>query len=180
MSIDNDGEGGILALMALLGIKETSEACDRRSRSVRCRADLRRWRDHPRHLGPLRSRRPQYRSAGPENLYLACRGGDPRRAFRDTAPRHVADWQGLRPDHGSLVSVYCGARPMGDHATSGGAHRPKSPLWAPLPAVERLRELRCFRRGIPLRDRAEALYATWGISAPGRFGSPGRVWSSRA
>ncbi len=55
MRIDNDGEGGIIALMTLLGVKKAHRPLDRRRGAVRRRADLRRRRDHAGDLGAVRA-----------------------------------------------------------------------------------------------------------------------------
>src|ERR1700732_5230647 len=153
MSIDNDGEGGILALMALLGIKKHQRPGDRRRRTVRCRADLRRWCHHSRYLGPLCSRGTQHRDPRIEILRPAGGSRYSCCPLRVPAPGHIANRQGLRPDHGFLVFVNRGARTMGGHAASGGVCRLESPLWASLSVFQRLRELRCSGRCLPLRDR---------------------------
>ena len=57
MRIDNDGEGGIIALMTLLGVKKHASSCDRGGRAVRRCADLRRRRDHAGDFGALRAGR---------------------------------------------------------------------------------------------------------------------------
>ena len=57
MRIDNDGEGGIIALMTLLGVKKRHRPGARRRRPLRRGADLRRRRDHAGDLGALGARR---------------------------------------------------------------------------------------------------------------------------
>ena len=67
MRIDNDGEGGIIALMTLRGRQAASSASDRRRRPVRSGAHLWRRRDHACDFGALGARRAWSR------LRRACR-----------------------------------------------------------------------------------------------------------
>ena len=57
MRIDNDGEGGILALMSLLGVKKHHRPIIVAARPVRRGADLWRRRDHAGDLGAFGARR---------------------------------------------------------------------------------------------------------------------------
>ena len=105
MSIDNDGEGGILALMSLLGIKKHQRPA---IVAVGLFGAALIYGDGA--ITPaisVLSALEGLNIAVPavEILCPAGRCGDFRRAFRDSAPRHVADRQGLRPHHGTLVSV---------------------------------------------------------------------------
>ena len=72
MRVDNDGEGGIIALMTLLGVKTTSAADHHRGRTVRRGAHLRRRRDHAGDLGALRARRRGADRAGLDRR-MCCR-----------------------------------------------------------------------------------------------------------
>ena len=69
MRADNEGEGGILALMSLLGIKHGERIARDRARGSGRRAALWRRRDHAGHLGVERARRPEDPGAGDRALY---------------------------------------------------------------------------------------------------------------
>ena len=69
MRVDNDGEGGILALMALLGVKKQQRPTIGRLRSVRRGANLWRWRNHAGDLGAVGTRRTGHGYAGIPALY---------------------------------------------------------------------------------------------------------------
>ena len=56
MRIDNDGEGGIIALMTLLGVKKMHRPAIVAAGPVRRGADLRRRRDHAGDFGALGAR----------------------------------------------------------------------------------------------------------------------------
>ena len=53
MSIDNEGEGGILALMSLLGVQLRHRPPHNPGGPSRCCADLRRWRHYAGHFRAL-------------------------------------------------------------------------------------------------------------------------------
>ncbi len=73
MRVDNDGEGGIIALMTLLGVKQQSAADHHRGRIVRRGAHLWRRRDHAGDFGALRARRRGTDRAGIDDLCVAGR-----------------------------------------------------------------------------------------------------------
>ena len=76
MRADNDGEGGILALMSLLGIKHGERAVVIAHRGARRGAALWRRRHHAGDLGVERARRPQ--DAGAEDRALRRAAGGRR------------------------------------------------------------------------------------------------------
>ena len=93
MRADNHGEGGILALTALLmpqrGLPTGHDAGDRRARRVRHRAALRRRADHAGDLGAQRRRGLRGGHDAPSTTGSSrspC--VDPRRPVRRAAPRH--------------------------------------------------------------------------------------------
>src|SRR5947199_1893181 len=97
-----------------------------------------------------------WESSGESRLKALCPaggGGDSYRAFRDSAPRHVADWQSLRPGHGPVVSVDRCPRYLGGDPASGGVCRLKSASRSSLPIFAWICELPCIGRRLPLRDR---------------------------
>ncbi len=113
MRIDNDGEGGIIALMTLLGVK-------RHRRPVIIAAGL---------FGAaliygdgaitpaisVLSALEGVEQVAPALTSLCAAGGGarPARAVRGPAAGHGAHRQGLRPDHAALVRRHGGARPVG-------------------------------------------------------------------
>ena len=107
MRADNHGEGGILALIALvMRARERSrggQARARRARHLRRRAALRRRHDHAGHLGAVRRRGPRGRDARLRPLGRPDRAGDPDRAVRDPATRHRPRRRAVRAGDGRLV-----------------------------------------------------------------------------
>ena len=88
---DNDGEGGILALLSLV------------ARYRGRRFALWRRHHHAGHFRAFRRRGPQARHAGARRLRLADYARNPDRAVRDAAPRHCEHRPPVRPGHGRLV-----------------------------------------------------------------------------
>ena len=91
MRADNDGEGGILALMALalrVDAARRPHALAHRARALRRRAPLRRRHDHAGDLGAQRGRGPRGRDARASSLRRAADDRDPHRAVPRPAPRH--------------------------------------------------------------------------------------------
>ena len=103
MRVDNDGEGGILALMALLGVKRQTAAGDRRARAVRRGPHLRRRRHHAGDFCALGARRADHRGAGARPLCGADGGRDPHCAVRHPVAGNRAHRTCLRPGDGGLV-----------------------------------------------------------------------------
>jgi K+ transporter len=69
---------------------------------------------------------------------------------------------------------------MGGHVASGGVCSLESPLWASLPVVERLHELRCSGRCLPLRHRGRGALCGYGAfrSSPDPAAWSGMVFPS--
>ena len=118
MRVDNDGEGGILALMSLLGVKRQhrpaivavglfgaaliyGDGAITPAISVLSA------------LEGLDIATPAFAALRPSR-----RGRDPDRAVRDPAAGHRPDRQGIRPDHGAVVRGHRRARPLGHRAAS--------------------------------------------------------------
>ena len=105
---DNKGEGGILALMALVMSKLTTRALASRGhrlRDFRRRALVRRRSHHSRHHGAFRHRGPFHRSA--RDLDVRRRPhhvAHPAGPVRDSAARNRGHRHRVRADHGGLVS----------------------------------------------------------------------------
>ena len=118
MRIDNDGEGGIIALMTLLGVK-------RHQRPLIVAAGL---------FGAaliygdgaitpaisVLSALEGMEQIAPSfaKLRVACGVGDSAGAVRDPAVRDGGDRAGLRPDHADLVHRHSGARHPWNHPAS--------------------------------------------------------------
>ena len=148
MRIDNDGEGGILALMSLLGVEAASSGpLIVAGGPVRRGADLWRRRDHAGDLGAVRARRART-SRRRRSTPTCCRlrSSILVAAVRRAAAGHRAHRRGLRPDHAAVVrrrSPLLGI--WGIAAASGGAARAQSAL---RPALSR-------------RRRADAAFWCW-------------------
>ena len=104
---DNDGEGGIMALAALVrtvagghGPPRGVRAGPRRARRL---AVLRRLAHHARDLGAVGRRGPRGGAAGPGRRRPADRRRHPRGAVRRAALRHAPGRPAVRAGHGRLV-----------------------------------------------------------------------------
>ena len=108
MRADNEGEGGILSLFAL--VQRTLTAGDPRLRWIvdaggaRRGAVLLRCADHARDLGAERGRRAGESQSADDQCGGADHAGHHHRAVRDPAPRHRARRPAVRPDHAAVVS----------------------------------------------------------------------------
>ena len=106
MRADNQGEGGILALTALLPSRQW-----RARRTIRCssrsassvRAALRRRHDHAGDQHPGRGRRAPGRDARVHAVGRSDRRRDPGRAVPDSASRHAPRRRTLRSGDGGVV-----------------------------------------------------------------------------
>ena len=126
MRVDNDGEGGILALMSLLGVK-------RQHRPAIVALGLFGaaliYGDGA--ITPAISVLSALEGLDIVTLdfaavHFAGGGGDPDRALRHPAAWDGADRQGIRPDHGAVVPRHGGARNLGDRAASCRSGRNRS------------------------------------------------------
>ena len=113
MRADNHGEGGILALMALV----TGRAGAIRRRpgggwAVRRGADLRRWNYHAGDLSAQRAGGHQRRDRRLQALCPAGRAGRAAAVVRRTDEGHRPYRPGIRPGHAAVVRSDRGARPV--------------------------------------------------------------------
>ena len=122
MRVDNDGEGGILALMALLGVKKR--------RPMIIAAGLFGaaliYGDGaitPGDLGAVGAGRPQHGDAGRAALRRSSRGRDPARAVCDPVAGYGQNRALLRPDHAAVVRRDRAAGNFGHRAAPGGVRR---------------------------------------------------------
>ena len=130
MRADNDGEGGIMALITLLRRWRRRPPAHRHgvdhAGPLRRRAVLRRQHDHPRDLGAVRGRGHQGHRAGVGKLDRADHRGDHRRAVRRAAPRHGRRWASVRAGDDRVVRIDRRLRCEWHHRPSGnpqGARR---------------------------------------------------------
>ena len=156
MRADNQGEGGILALTALLPAAADARAAATRpvliaARHLRRGAALRRRHDHAGHLGARRRRGPEGRDAAVRAVRRAAHGRDPDRASSRssaTAPHRVGRLFG--PIMVVWFVVHRGARRRVDRASSRSVLAAFDPRHArALLREQRLARLRGARRGVP-------------------------------
>ena len=104
---DNNGEGGLVALLALASqaVRRPAGAAPAAAlrRHPRHRDLLRRRRHHAGDLGHLRGRGHRAGGARPARLRRAAHAGDPDRLLHVPAPRHRAGRQAVRAVHAGLV-----------------------------------------------------------------------------
>ena len=136
MRADNQGEGGILALLALVrpgSIRTRGEPGARRRFALialglfGAALLLRRRRDHAGDLGPRRGRGPRSRDArvsSPSSCRITI--VDPRRAVPGAAPRHRRRRRGLRSGDAGLVRGDRALRAAVDPAHDAGRARARS------------------------------------------------------
>ncbi len=124
MRADNDGEGGIMALITLIrrggDRRPPDQGGARRARHLRRLAVLRRQHDHAGHLRPLGGRGPQ---GGPTVARASRRphhSGDHRRPVHAPAPRLGSGGEALRPGHARLVRRHRRLRGERDRGPPGG------------------------------------------------------------
>ena len=107
MRADNNGEGGIMALITLLrrwgGARGAAPRGAGRAGHLRRRAVLRRQHDHPGDLGAVGGRGPQGHRAGVWRLDRPDHRGDHRGAVLRAAPRHGGRRAALRAGDDRLV-----------------------------------------------------------------------------
>ena len=162
MRVDNDGEGGILALMALLGVKKQQPADHRRGRPVRGGVDLWRWRDHAGDFGAVGAGGVEHGDAGAAALCRSRRGRDPARAVCDPVAGNGRNRAVLRADHAALVSGDGGDGDFRHRAASGRVRRAQSGLRPVLSVFERRDRLSGAGRGVSLRHRRRGALCGYG------------------
>ena len=162
MSIDNDGEGGILALMSLLRHQAAAASADRRARPSRRRADLWRRRDHAGDFRAVGARRPRYRRACGTPLRGAGRRRHPAGAVRGPAARDLAHRRRLRADHAVVVRDHRRARLVGHRPAPCRAAGDQSVLRRTPHRHQRLRGLPGAGRNLPLRHRRRSALRRYG------------------
>jgi K+ potassium transporter len=110
MSSDNDGEGGILALMSLLG-RATASASGYCGGWAPWRgADLRRRRYHACDIRAFRARRSRHRCSNASALRGTGRGRHSGGTVRGPAARYLSHWRCIRAHYARLVRRNGGAR----------------------------------------------------------------------
>ena len=136
---DNHGEGGIVALLALLDARHAPRgSCARvsaRRRPDRGRAALWRWRDYAGDLGAQRRRRPENRRTCARAAGRPRHDCDPDRSVPGPAEGNRLRWQHLRPGHAGVVCRDRLARHQGNPAEPGHpcSHQPASRRALPCP-----------------------------------------------
>ena len=106
MRADNHGEGGILALLALLAPWHDHSRKSRLllfARAVRRSAPLWRWGHYPGNIGPLRRRRAGDCGSGAETVRAADHDHGPGAPLPLPEARHLPDRHGVRSCHAPLV-----------------------------------------------------------------------------
>ena len=177
MRADNHGEGGILALLALISPRRAKQS-RRRAIMVRDRPNrgdlaLRRRHHHAGHFRPERNR--GHQGLCPPNG--ACRrpanGGDPRLLVHDPAQRHRLDRRHIRAGHANLVRG--GRRPWhcGNCQDACRAGRPQSFAGHHLSVARWALGLCGDRRRFPRGDRRRGILRRHGpfraVSDPRRL-----------
>ncbi len=182
MRADNHGEGGIVAMLALLNVRHAPAAklaClpagprpDRRSTA------LWRRRDHAGHFRAQRHRGAQARRAATHAVRRAADACDPGRLLPGAASWDRGDRPGVRPGHAGVV--------RGDRRARDGRHRARSgrACGAQPVARDRATSSTLARRSVspcsvPPSSRSQAgrpCMPTWGTSAGCRSGWAGSAW----
>ncbi len=129
MRADNHGDGGILALLALVMPKSNGgRATTRAARPDPAGAGRRgpalgRRHDHARHHGARGDRGPRGRHAGLPAVRGPDRARHPRRTLRRPEARHGADRRDVRPGHAGVVRGDRRARVSPGSCASRGCSR---------------------------------------------------------
>ena len=180
MRADNNGEGGILALMALVTGRRAIQRGAGRCRPVRRGADLWRWDHHAGDFGPERAGRRQRRYRRIQALCAARRAGRPAALFgaqtKGTAQHRPRLW----PDHAAVVRRHRRHWSVRRNATAGCAVRHRSAACGPLgrSTMAGIRSS-CLAACSWRSPVAKRCMPTWGISAAFRSGRPGTAWCCR-
>ena len=166
MSIDYDGEGGILALMSLLSHKRHKRPVIVARRAAWRGADLWRWRDYPGDLGTFGTGGIERSAASITALCAAGRRGRAAGFVPDPAQGHLAYRARVRPHHGAVVSGHRGTGRLGHRQASRGIGCPESALRIALPGLGWLRSFLVLGGVFLCVTGAEALYADMGHFGP--------------
>ena len=166
MRVDNDGEGGILALMTLLGVKK-------RRRPIIVAVGL---------FGAaliygdgaitpaisVLSALEGLEQVAPslQTLRAAGRRGDPARAVRDPAAGHGPHRPGLRPDHAGLVRRHGGARRLRRRSSIPPCSSRSIRSTASLSRLRRPDRLPGARRRVSVRHRRRGALRRHGAFRP--------------
>ena len=153
MRIDNDGEGGIIALMTLLGVKKHQRpliiavglfgaALIYGDGAITPAISVLSALEGVEQIAPSSA-----------DLRVARGDGDPACAVCDPAVRDGGDRARVRSNHAPLVCSDCGARCLRRPAAPGGLCRSRSPLRPQLSVERRLPGVSRAGRRISLRDR---------------------------
>ena len=167
MRVDNDGEGGILALMALLGVKKQRRptivavglfgaALIYGDGAITPAISVLSALEGPQHGDP--------RGAA---LCRACGGGDPGRAVRHPVAGHGEDRSLVRPGDAALVRRHGADGNLRDRAPSSRAGRAQSGLWPVLSVFEWRHRLSGAGRGVSLRHRRRGALRRYGAFRQG-------------
>ena len=129
LRVDNDGEGGIMALITLLrrwssGGRARVVGVPRRARDLRCGPLPRRLDDHPRDLRAVGRRGARRPRPGARPVGRADHRGDPRRAVPRPALRHRHGGSFLRAGDDRVVRGRRGARTPRHRPGPRGSRRP--------------------------------------------------------
>ena len=184
MRADNRGEGGVLALMALVS---RQPAINPRRRRIYLmlgmagrRPVLRRLPADARHLGAERGRRPQGRDTGARSGGVADRHRRAGGPVRRPAVRHGRRRPLVRADHARLVHRAVRARPPPDRRGAAGAVGAFCRIM-PSPSLCIMASSPSFALGaVTLAvTGAEALYADMGHFGASPSAAPGCGWCCR-
>ena len=164
MRADNDGEGGILALMSLLGIKH-GERAGVIALGILGAALLRR-RHHPGDFGAERARGDQDTPAGIRALCVAAVDLRSHRSVLPATPGHCAHRPAVRPDHDALVRDNRGARAARYHPPSQRAGGARPALRAPISVRAWIHRVFGIGRRVPVRHRCRGALCRYGPLRP--------------
>ena len=163
MRADNQGEGGILALTALLprprrgqrrhAWRRPRSPDSHRARHFRRRAPVRRRHDHAGDQHSGRRRRAVGRHTAVHQLGRADIRGHSDWPVRHSAARHAPGRATVRSGDGGVVRDHRAARRRVDPPRAASARGVRSQTWRDVLSRERLARLHGARHGLPRRHR---------------------------
>jgi KUP system potassium uptake protein len=162
MRVDNDGEGGILALMSLLGVKRQHRPTIIAVGLFGAAVIYGDGAITPAISVPFGVGRAGDRASGLCPVCASARGPDPGRAVRRSAARNRAYRQGIRSDHGAMVRGDRAARDPGHFPAPFRAYRYRSALRAELSDLRGSMGFLVLGGVFLCVTGAEALYADMG------------------